>query len=98
MSCFKALGAMEESLNRSDEAEALFKRALDINPGHVPSLQAMALLCTKQGNYNEARSLLETALKKNPKHLPALHVGSQTCSVWINCVVGLGETRRDLWK
>ena len=51
--------------------------ALHFNPMHVPSVQALALLCIQTRRSDEARALLEKPMKKKPRDTSLLFVSLQ---------------------
>jgi tetratricopeptide (TPR) repeat protein len=58
------LGIHCQALGRINEAEIYFKKALEINPVHIPSYDRLALLFKQDLRYKEAVGVLELALSK----------------------------------
>ena len=58
----------------SDAALKEFKRELEINPQHQPSMVQMAFEYLKRDDYNTALPLAEKAVQLNPKMFPARNV------------------------
>ena len=54
------------SANQLDQAAALWKQALAIDPAHFPSLFNLGFMSFQQGNLEAAVSYLEKAAKANP--------------------------------
>lgn len=60
-------GAASMALERLEAAEADFRRAIELSPGHVPALNDLAVLLIVQGERAEARTLLERVLEIRPE-------------------------------
>jgi Flp pilus assembly protein TadD len=60
-------GAAMMAVDRTIEAEADFRRALELNPGHVPAMNDLAVLLVVKGDREEARALLERVLEIRPE-------------------------------
>ncbi len=59
--------AIEMALKRLTEAELDFRRAIAIDPNHLPAMSDLAVLLTVQGKKAEAESLLRKVLQINPR-------------------------------
>jgi predicted O-linked N-acetylglucosamine transferase (SPINDLY family) len=56
---------------RVDEAEAIYRRTLDVQPDHPRAHQLLGVLCSQTGRYREALELLERAVALNPQSAAA---------------------------
>jgi len=65
------LGVAYASLERMDESEATFQRALESAPGHPGALYHLGNLTRRRGNTTEAISLYRQAVQAKPEHLMA---------------------------
>jgi putative thioredoxin len=61
-----AEGEQAEQEGRPEEAERLFRQALEVDPGHVPSAVGLGHLAAVRGDLEEARRLL-TPLRPDPE-------------------------------
>jgi tetratricopeptide (TPR) repeat protein len=64
---FVAAAQMHESSGNSGEAEANYRKALDIDPNDVTALVGYARLEDRQGNFEAATRFYQRAIKKHPK-------------------------------
>ncbi len=65
---FVAAAEMHESAGNFAEAEASFRKALDLNPNHVGALVGYARLEDRQGNFEAATKYYQRAIRKHPKN------------------------------
>jgi tetratricopeptide (TPR) repeat protein len=65
------LGAAYASLQRMDDSEATFKRALESAPGHPGALYHLGNLAQRRGETTEAISLYGQAIQGRPDYLMA---------------------------
>jgi len=65
------LGVAYASLQRMDESEATFKRALESAPGHPAALYHLGNLTRRRGDTTEAISLYRQAIESKPEYLLA---------------------------
>jgi tetratricopeptide (TPR) repeat protein len=64
---YTLLGILEDSSGRSTEAEASYRKALELDPDAAIAANNLAwLLCEKQGNLDEALRLATSAVSSNP--------------------------------
>jgi len=59
-------GASELAIEHYDKAEADLRKALELEPDHVPSLNDLAVLLIIQGKKDEARTMLQKVLELHP--------------------------------
>jgi Tfp pilus assembly protein PilF len=78
------LGIAYQRTGKADKAEAQFKKALDLVPGHPVASNAFGLLCRKAGRFDEARALYEQALAKCPTYYPAQKNLGILCDLYLN--------------
>lgn len=64
--------ASEASLLQHDQAETLFKQAMDLVPDHVPSLLGYGKLLYKKGRLLQAQRMLQDVLEVEPDNTTAL--------------------------
>lgn len=80
-----ALNALGYSLanlsTRLDEAEALVKRALELEPNDPAIMDSYGWIMLLKGNINEALSLLERAFEQTQDHEIAAHLGE---ALWLS--------------
>jgi tetratricopeptide (TPR) repeat protein len=77
-----ALGYSIANLStRLDEAEALVKRALELEPNDPAIIDSYGWIMMLKGNINEAVSLLERAFKYTQDHEIAAHLGE---ALWLS--------------
>ena len=67
------MGLVAKKEKRYDEAEAHFKRALELNPGYVNAINDLGVLAMDQKKYGEAEAYLKRTLELNPKQVAALY-------------------------
>jgi tetratricopeptide (TPR) repeat protein len=60
-------GDVEAALGKLDEAEASYRRAIEVDPNQLESYGKLAQLYTRQGRGSEVVRTYEGALAKNPK-------------------------------
>jgi tetratricopeptide (TPR) repeat protein len=58
---------------RHEEADAAYRRALRLRPGHPDALAQLGLLLAEQGKLDEAVAFLRQAVKARPDAAPARH-------------------------
>lgn len=68
---FNRAGAALTALERPTEAEAMYRRALALDGGHVPSLSNLALLAGARGDGGQAESLWRRVLAAHPDNRDA---------------------------
>ena len=61
------------SVGQSDQAEALFKQAIEQNPKHAQALIGLSDLCFARGDFKQAATYAERAVRVRPKRA-AFHV------------------------
>lgn len=61
------LGHAYEDLEQDDEAEAAYRKALDIDPQRFDALTGMGILCRKSSKYDQAMEYYEKAIAINPR-------------------------------
>lgn len=64
---FVAAAEMHESSGNYSEAEANYRKALDMDPNNVQALVGYARLEDRQGNFEAATKFYQRAIKKHPK-------------------------------
>lgn len=69
----------EQALQRKDKAaaEAAFRRALSVDPGHVPSLIGLSTVLTQLGRHREAHDAAIRAFNLRPPVAPLLYAIAQ---------------------
>lgn len=80
---FNNLGALLSEGEHLQHAEACFRRALQLQGHHIPSLENLITLLGRQGRHEEVRPLLEHYLRLDPdneyaRHQLAMLSGEQT--------------------
>ncbi len=65
------LGIAYARTDKSEAAEAQFKKALELVPGHPVASNECGLLYRKKGRFDEARAMYEKALAAYPNYYPA---------------------------
>jgi len=78
------LGIAYVRTGKTEKAEAQFKKALELVPGHPVASNAYGLLCRKAGRFDEARALYEEALAKCPDYYPAHKNLGILCDLYLN--------------
>jgi tetratricopeptide (TPR) repeat protein len=81
---FIDLGIAYTRTGQADKAEAQFKKALELVPGHPVASNAYGLLCRKAGRFDEARVLYEQALAKYPMYYPVHKNLGILCDLYLN--------------
>jgi len=69
---FVAMAQMQENNGNFDEAEAQYRKALDLDPGHLNALVGYARLEDRRNNFDGAVKLYQRATKKHAKD-PTVH-------------------------
>ena len=64
------LGIAYARTNKTEEAEAQFKKALEMIPGHPVAGNECGLLFRKKGRFEEARAMYEQVLSGYPNYYP----------------------------
>ena len=72
LDALNVLAYVYQQLKQSEEAEPLFKQALEINPLNTPSLFFFAEEALTQSNYQQAGLYYQTILQANPQNLSSL--------------------------
>ena len=57
---------------KSEDAESLFKRVLEVNPSAIDATLGMARIAARQNRYAEAERLIDQGLQVDPRSLDAL--------------------------
>lgn len=65
---FNDLGNLLQLSHRPDEAEAAYRRAIELDPNRVSALFNLGLLQQEKGERREASKLYKRALKLEPRH------------------------------
>lgn len=73
-----ALGFANFKLDKNEEAERAFRKAIDLDPKFAPAFAYLGLLRAKTGAYAEAISLYERALGADPKLAVVHHLIADT--------------------
>ncbi|HEY6802411.1 MAG TPA: tetratricopeptide repeat protein [Pyrinomonadaceae bacterium] len=73
-----ALGFANFKLDKNEEAELAFRKALEIDAKFAPAFAYLGLLRARVGAYNEAIALYESALRNDPKLAVAHHLIADT--------------------
>jgi 4-amino-4-deoxy-L-arabinose transferase-like glycosyltransferase len=66
------LGGAYVALDRLDEAEVHFTKALELNPKNIPAHYNMAILLAKKGELDKSLELIQKVLELSPDFVPAL--------------------------
>jgi Flp pilus assembly protein TadD len=69
---FVAMAQLHERNERYDDAEAQFKKALDLDPNHLGALMGYARMQDRRNNLEQATKLYQRAAKRYPKN-PSVH-------------------------
>jgi tetratricopeptide (TPR) repeat protein len=78
------LGIAYQRTGKRDMAEAQFKTALSLVPGHPVICNQYGLLCRKNGRFEEARALYEQALTAFPEYYPVHRNLGILCDLYLN--------------
>jgi Tfp pilus assembly protein PilF len=78
------LGIAYTRTGQIDKAEAQYKKALELVPGHPVACNAYGLLCRQAGRFDEARALYEQALASCPGYYPVHKNLGILCDLYLN--------------
>ncbi len=65
------LGNAYEDLDRDEQAESAYSKALEINPKRFEAITGMGILCRKRREYDRAMSYYKQSLEIDPKYAQA---------------------------
>ncbi len=69
--CYEEACKLDEDCNSYDRAEALYRRAIDLNPSNAGAISNLGNLRFKRGRPEEAKNLYLQALEMNPEIVEA---------------------------
>ncbi len=78
------LGIAYQRTGNRELAEAQYKTALSLVPGHPVICNQYGLLCRKSGRFDQARSLYEQALATFPEYYPVHRNLGILCDLYLN--------------
>lgn len=78
------LGMAYQRTEKTEKAEAQFKKALELMPGHPVACNQLGLLCRKAGRFDEARAMYEQALAGYPNYYPVHRNLGILCDLYLS--------------
>jgi tetratricopeptide (TPR) repeat protein len=78
------LGIAYQRTGKQDMAEAQFKTALSLVPGHPVVCNQYGLLCRKSGRFEQAQTLYKQALTAFPEYYPVHRNLGILCDLYLN--------------